>query len=199
MTDVQLIEQYLSGNVQAFNTLIWRHEAILYNFILRVVGNRDLARDICQMTCIRIFKEIKRLRDKEKFKSWMYRIAMNLCLDEIKKRNKRRYISLHEENTSGMESTIPLQIEDEDTQAPDDAAHHGQVIQILNQALQDLPEEQRIVIVMKQYQDLKFTEIADILGESVNTIKSRLYYGLKAMKKSLEASSLTREVLLNEM
>ena len=62
-----------------------------------------------------------------------------------------------------------------------------------------IPEEQRVVIVMKQYQGLKFTEIADILQQPVNTIKSRLYYGLRGMKKALEASDLGREVLLNEM
>ena len=199
MTDVQLIEQFLKGNVQAFNTLIWRYEASLYNFILRVIGDRDQARDLCQMTCIRIYKEVKRLRDPDKFKSWMYRIAMNLCLDEIKKQKKHRTISIFANQSTDNENNVPFQFEDENLQAPDDSVHQRQLSNILNQALQDLPEEQRMVIVMKQYHELKFTEIADILGEPVNTVKSRLYYGLKAMRKSLEASSLTKEVLLNDM
>ena len=84
--------------------------------------------------------------------------------------------------------------------------HHDKSMQIiqddeiseLNQA-EKIPEEQRVVIVMKQYQELKFTEIADILDEPINTVKSRLYYGLRAMKKVLETSRLSKEVLLNEM
>ncbi len=199
MTDVQLIEQFLKGNVQAFNTLIWRYETALYNFIFRVIGDRDLARDICQMTCIRIYKEVKRLRDPQKFKSWMYRIAMNLCLDEIKKRKKRRMVSINQDDFHDEGNSIPFQFEDENGQAPDDSVHQQQLAIILSHALQGLPDEQRMVVVMKQYQELKFTEIADVLGESVNTIKSRLYYGLRAMRKSLEASSLTKEVLLDDM
>lgn len=199
MTDAVLIEQYLNGNVQAFNTLVWRWQSPVYNFVLRVIGNSEQAKDITQATFIRVFKDLKKLKDKEKFKSWLYRIAMNLCLDEIKKMKKRKLVYLNSEFDYGNDSLSPFQIPDDENKTPESLMQHNQIKYILKEALQQIPEEQRVVVIMKQYQDLKFTEIAQILKEPVNTVKSRLYYGLKALKKHLEGSSLNKEVLFNEM
>jgi len=91
------------------------------------------------------------------------------------------------------------QLPDQNTKTPEELYQHQQIGEILKRTLMTLPEEQRVVIVMKQYQGLKFTEIADILKQPINTIKSRLYYGLRTLRKILEESKLDKEVLLHEM
>ncbi|MBN2105220.1 sigma-70 family RNA polymerase sigma factor [bacterium] len=200
MTDAALIERYLNGDINAFNTLIWRWEKPIYNFVLRTIGNRELAKDLCQSVFIRMYKQLKTLKDPEKFSSWVYRIALNLCKDEFKKKRIRRLVSfdaLTDEDTN--QNRVKWQFQDRSARSPEDLMQHQQVESIIKNALKKIPDEQRVVIVMKQYQGLKFTEIADILNEPINTVKSRLYYGLRAMKKVLEESNLSKEVLLHEM
>lgn len=200
MTDAALIERFLNGDINAFNTLIWRWEKPLYNFILRMIGNREIAKDLCQTVFIRMYKQLKTLKDPEKFSSWVYRIALNLCKDEFKKKRTRRLVSLDSlTDADPDQNSIKRQFQDHSVPSPEDLLQHQQVATIIKQALKQIPDEQRVVIVMKQYQGLKFTEIANILDQPVNTVKSRLYYGLRAMKKFLEESNFSKEVLLHEM
>jgi RNA polymerase sigma-70 factor (ECF subfamily) len=199
MTDAALIERFLDGDVGAFNALVWRWEKPLYNFIYRNIGNEDTAKDLCQTAFIRMFKEMKRLRNPNSFSAWMYRIAINLCRDEYKRRKRGRVLYLEDSRDHEDNESLLKQMPDQETKTPEELCHQQQVGDILKRMLMALPEEQRIVIVMKQYQGLKFTEIASILDQPINTIKSRLYYGLRALKKMLEESQLAKEVLFHEM
>jgi RNA polymerase sigma-70 factor (ECF subfamily) len=199
MTDTALIARYLQGDTQAFNILVWRWEKPIYNFVLRNIGNEESAKDICQTTFIRAFKQLKRLREPEKFSPWLYRIAHNLCCDEYKKKKNRPVYYLNERFSDDETLNPAGQMAEKNSKTPEDLVHHQQIGDILKRALLQLPEEQRVVIIMKQYQELKFTEIADILKQPINTIKSRLYYGLRTLRKILEGSNLNKEVLLHEM
>lgn len=199
MTDAALIERYIEGDVGAFNTLVWRWERPIFNFIIRNVGNEETAKDICQTTFIRMFKQLKKLRESDKFSPWIYRIALNLCRDEFKKKKKYHHLYLEDFRTDDGHSNYIEQMSNNDLNTPEDFYNVQQIGEILKRALMVIPEEQRVVIIMKQYQELKFTEIADILKQPINTIKSRLYYGLGALRKILEESKLNKEVLLNEM
>jgi len=199
MTDAALIKQFREGDVGAFNRLVWRWEKPLFNFIYRSIGNEETAKDICQTTFIRTFRELKKLRDPEKFSSWIYRIALNLCRDEYKKKKNRPLLSLSGCDFNGDTVNLIEQMSDQNVKTPEELCHHQQISEILKRSLMMLPEEQRVVIVMKQYQELKFSEIADILSQPINTVKSRLYYGLRTLRKILEESKLNKEVFLHEM
>ena len=201
MTDLELINRIIKGDRFRFNQLIRQWEKQIYNFIYRYLGNKELAFDVTQKTFIRTYKNINKLRDATKFSSWIYQIASNLCKDEIKKMHKQNLVSLDliQENSEQKGYQLPDQFKESDHQLPDAKLNKKQIGEIVQKALQKLPEEQRVVVIMKEYQELKFTEIADILDEPINTVKSRLYYGLRAMKKVLETSRLSKEVLLNEM
>ena len=199
MTDAALIQQYLNGEIGAFNTLVWRWEKPIFNFTYRIVGNEDTAKDICQTTFIRTYRELKRLRDPEKFSSWIYRIALNLCRDELKKKKNRNTLYIEDLQIKSTSAESVMQIPDQSTKTPEEVCDHQQIGEILKWALMALPEEQRVVVIMKQYHGLKFTEIAEILKQPINTIKSRLYYGLRALRKILIESKYSKEVLLNEM
>jgi len=199
MTDAALIQQYLNGEIGAFNTLVWRWEKPIFNFTYRIVGNEDTAKDICQTTFIRTYRELKKLREPEKFSSWIYRIALNLCRDELKKKKNRNTLYIEDLQTKSSSADSIMQMRDHNTKTPEEACDHQQIGEILKWALMALPEEQRVVVIMKQYHGLKFTEIAEILKQPINTIKSRLYYGLRALRKILVESKYSKEVLLHEM
>jgi RNA polymerase sigma-70 factor (ECF subfamily) len=199
MTDAALIERFLKGDIGAFNTLVWRWEKPIFNFVLRTVCNEDTAKDICQITFIRMFKQLKKLREPDKFSPWIYRIALNLCRDEFKKKNRNHLLYIEDYTTDDGASNRLDQMSDHHEKTPEESCNHQQLKGILKQALMSIPEEQRVIIIMKQYQGLKFTEISDILKQPVNTVKSRLYYGLRALRKTLEESKYSKEVLLNEM
>jgi len=200
MTDAELIRKALAGHVEAFNTIVWRWEKSLYNFVLRYIGDRDEGKDICQKTFIRAYHNLNRLRDPEKFSTWLYQIAVNICRDHLKKKKRQRLTSLErlQQDRNGKEDYIAIPEPSHQT-SPDAAAHNRGVVDIMQRALQEIPEAQRVVIVMKIYQELKFTEIAEILKTSDNTVKSRMYYGLRALRQVFKKWNINEEMLRYEV
>ena len=193
MTDAQLIEKYLAGDIAGFNMLVKRWEKPLFNFAYRYVDDFELAKDITQQVFIRIYKGLKKMKEHNKFSSWVYTIATNLCKDEVR-RIKKKKLDYIDENNENYDKFV-----EEASSRPDAKVNQQQLQQLIKQALQIIPEEQRVVIIMKEYQGLKFIEIAEALGESINTVKSRMYYGLNALKTVFEKRNITREVLQYEM
>lgn len=196
MTDSHLIERCQQGDTSAFNILVWRWQHRVYNFVLRYVGHREDAKDISQKTFIKAYRNMSALKDEKKFSTWLYQIAVNLCRDELKKRNRRSLYSLdllQENGNSGLPSLQELTMDK--SEHPETHACQCNLNDLLNRALQEIPKEQRIVIIMKEYEGLKFHEIADILGTSINTVKSRMYYGLTALKKVFKQWNISEELL----
>lgn len=202
MNDRELIERFLRGEVEAFNTLVWRWQKTIYNFILRDIGNREEAHDLTQQVFVRVYRNLDKLKDRDRFSTWIYQIAANLCRDLIKQRRRRSVQSLEAMQEAGaleLATNPALTLHAENEQHPDRIVSRSQLRDLLERALQEIPEEQRVVVIMKEYQNLKFTEIAEILGAPVNTVKSRLYYGLNAMKKVLGRWQIDEEVVNYEM
>ena len=201
MTDLQLINRIVEGDGSLFNTLVWQWEKQIYNFAYRYLGDKELARDITQKTFIRVYKNLKKLRDPTKFSSWIYQIASNLCKDELKRLSRRDFVSIDKihENNEENGNRIPDQLKESDQYQLDVEMNQKQIGNIVQEALKQLPEEQRIVIIMKEYQGLKFKEIAEALNQPINTIKSRMYYGLNGLRKIFEQWQINEEVLNYEM
>lgn len=198
MTD-EAIEKFLHGDISAFNTIVWRWQKPICNFAYRYVGELELAKEVTQKTFIRVYKNLHRLKDASRFSTWLHQIALNICRDELKK-GKRRFISVHDLESGGeMGNYTPGELRDDPNQRPDAHAHKQQLAAILKKALEEIPEEQRVVVIMKEYQGLKFNEIAEILNEPLNTVKSRMYYGLTALRKVLSEWNIQREELGYEM
>jgi RNA polymerase sigma-70 factor (ECF subfamily) len=157
-----------------------------------MIGSRENAEDVSQKVFLKTFRSLKSLKDPAKFSSWIYGITLNMCRDELRARRRNRLTSLDE--MLETRSTEPAFNNADDPVAEIDRANLGG---ILRKALDTIPEEQSLVIVMKEYQGLKFREIAEILDVPINTVKSRMYYGLAAMGKVLSAMNVDREALLN--
>ncbi len=199
MTDPELISKFLAGDINAFNTLVWRWEKSLYNFVLRYLGDREAAKDVCQKTFIRVYQKVHSLRTPQRFSTWLYQIAVNMCRDEIKSRRRQNLVSLEnlQENRNGSKKNI-IHPAVQQSQ-PEAQANQRDLRELLARALLEVPAEQRVVIVMKEYQGLKFNEIAEILQTSVNTVKSRMYYGLSALRKVFKQWKIYEEMLKYEM
>ena len=200
MTDIELVERIVDGDRTGLNILVGRWEKTIYNFVYRYLGDNELARDVSQKTFIRVYKNINKLRDINKFSSWIYQIAANLCKDELKKKGHRDMLSIdviHENNENGF--FMPNELIETEISQPDNKLNNKQIGTIIQKALKQLPEEQRVVIIMKEYQGLKFKEIAEALDESINTVKSRMYYGLNGLKKIFQKWEITEEMLSYEM
>jgi RNA polymerase sigma-70 factor (ECF subfamily) len=164
--DRKVIEHVLKGDTQAFNILVRQWEKPIYNFILRMIGDRDEAMDLCQDCFMKAYRELGTLKDRDRFSSWLYRIAHNTCLSRIRKEYGKTWVELD----------------------PDTGAAHSPLENRLavEKALQHLPEDQREVVVFKVFQGLKFEEIAAIQNAPVSTVKSRLYMGFEKLRLILK-------------
>lgn len=183
--DNTLITQAQAGNRRALNQLFGQWYPRVYQVGFRYFNDEDLAAEVSQQTFVAVQKSLTQLRDAEAFKGWLYRTAINCCHTLARKRT-RRQTSLDQLKTERNHSS-PL--------TPYQEMHRQEKSQIVLAALQLIPAEQREVILMKEYEGLKFREIAEILELSENTVKSRLYYGLKAMRKLLEDRKLHKDLL----
>lgn len=196
MTDQQLIDRFRQGDVQAFNVLVWRWQRPIYNFVLRFLGNEEDARDVTQKTFLRAFQNLKRLKNTGRFRSWLYQIAINLCRDEHKRKRRSNSLEWMQENGQLAKSHVEERSSAED---PERDIQENEVQALLRKALLCIPEEQRMVVIMKELLGYKFTEIADILDIPVNTAKSRMYYGLNALRKVFAQWNIDREAIYHEL
>jgi RNA polymerase sigma-70 factor (ECF subfamily) len=176
-----LLELALQGDTACFGELIERWQRKIYGFICRYVGNSDEAQDLTQDTFTKAYSNLDRLADPERFSSWLYTIALNECRMRFRRRRRIQLVALPEE----QDEVVPIPLRDH-ADSPEAELAIKENIEVLRKAFDELPEEQREVILMKEYQDLKFHEISDILGIPLSTAKSRMYLGLKTLRKLME-------------
>ncbi|MCB0610498.1 MAG: sigma-70 family RNA polymerase sigma factor [Lewinellaceae bacterium] len=182
--DSQLVEQAQSGDKRALNRLFTLWYPRVYNLAFRYFADPDQAAEICQQTFLSIHKRLAQLRDPGSFKGWLFRTAINYCHEEGRTISRR---ARHQENLNNQPANGLAQ-------SPHEQVLRSERARIIMAALQKIPADQREVILMKEYEDLKFREIAEILDVSVNTVKSRLYYGLNALRKLLTDCQLLNEL-----
>ncbi len=184
-TDEVLMSRYQKGEVRAFELLLSRHRKPVYNFILRFVRSRELAEDLLQETFLRLVKSAGRYEQKAKFTTWLYTIARNLCVDQSRRKKHRKAQSLDAPRGSEEGATLLEMIP-----APGMPADRQTVSNELNQkihtALQQLSPEQREVFLMRETLDMPFRDIAEVIGASENTVKSRMRYALEKLRLELE-------------
>ncbi|MEP2446960.1 MAG: RNA polymerase sigma factor [Balneola sp.] len=185
MEDARLVQDFLGGNHQAFNTLVSRWQGKIHRFAYRYFASSDDAAEITQKTFIKAYQKLDTLDDVNKFSSWLYRIANNLCLDELKRVGRKRATSYE---------TLKVAPQTETASSADSKVLRNEGLVLLHKALLQLPNDQRVVVIMKEYEGLTFPEIAEILDEPINTVKSRMYYGLRALKKTFDSWNINKEV-----
>lgn len=193
--DAALVEKFRAGDRRAFDRLVQRWQEPVYRIAWRYTGSADEAMDVAQNTFVKAWTRIDSLDEPERFGAWIYRIARHQCLDHLKTSHKQRFVAISSLGPQAEESTFQENIPDESAgSSPQHSVEQLQTSDILNQALDRIPEEQKMIIILKEYEGLKFREIAEILDLPENTVKSRLYYGLNALRKLFSQNGLAKEV-----
>jgi RNA polymerase sigma-70 factor (ECF subfamily) len=179
MSEEFLLTRAIAGNSDCFGELASRWQGKLYGFIYRHVSDAEEARDLTQTTLTKAFEKLGGLSDPAKFTGWIYKIALNECRMRLRQRRTRKQVSYDEYADSGLVET--------EKRTPETSLESRELVEVLKESFEELSEEQRTVIIMKEYQDLKFHEIAEILEMPLSTVKSRMYLGLKTLRKLMES------------
>lgn len=176
---------FRKGDARAFKTLVQRHRAAVFNFILRFTGHRQRAEDLLQETWLKVVRSSADWEPKARFTTWVFTIARNLCVDSARKESYRQAESLDAPQGEDDGRSLSEQVADGERAAPDRAAHAARMRPLIEKALASLPEEQREVFLLREYQGIGFKEIAEVTGVNENTVKSRMRYALEGLRKRL--------------
>ncbi len=171
------------GDEDAFEILVDRHQASVLNLIYRFIGDRTQAKDLAQEVFIKVWQAAKTYRPEAKFTTWLYRITANLCFNELKSSRRRKWFSFHRSDEEG-EYTLEETLADRAPSAEDLLLEKERSRQI-SDALQSLPNNQRMALVLKRYDDLSYQEIAQVIGCSIPAVESLLVRAKKTLQEKL--------------
>jgi RNA polymerase sigma-70 factor (ECF subfamily) len=172
------------GDALAFNRLVLKWERTVYNVALRMLRDREEAAEATQEVFLLAFKNIRHFRKDSKFSTWLYRIALNQCVNRARHRPPGAHFSLDDAD-SGINSAEQLRFPETQSRELIRAERRTKVLD----ALSHLPPDQRSVVELKFFQELTFEDIAAVLETPISTIKSRLYAGLEMLKIRLGAGN----------
>ena len=172
--DQELLTRAIKGDNQAFTLLVGRYQKPLYDFVWRQLENHADTADICQKTFIQVFLKAKDFRGEAKFQTWLYQIAINLCKNLYRSRDRQRIDDVEIEQSQDCHALTHVE--------------RSQNQQMLREAIRRLPEKQRMTMELKVYRDFTFTEIAKTLRCSVGGAKANYHHALEAIKKNLAES-----------
>jgi RNA polymerase sigma-70 factor (ECF subfamily) len=190
LTDEELVERSVGGDTDSFNQLIKRWERPIFALAYRTIGREDDARDVCQETFLRAFRGLGGFKGQAKFSSWLYRIALNLCRDWMRRERRAPVVA-----TPDGVDLVELAGEGEGVERLDDKVVRLDLSRAVARAMRQLPEDQRTAVLLKEYHGLTFQEIADMLGCPLSTVKTRLYQGLTVLRRELESKGIGSAVL----
>lgn len=187
-SDEELLRRFNEGDADAFELLVRRYERPLYNFILRSVRRRDRAEEILQDVFLKVVQRSTEFKGNSKLSTWLYTIARNLCIDHSRKMVFRRHASLDAPSRAGGDAEGPTLLEKTSSGEPgaDRRAISNDLAQRITAAVEELPEEQKEVFLMRQVQGMAFKDIAEVVGVPENTVKSRMRYALERLQRALD-------------
>ena len=179
-SDEELVSRSIGGDAESFNQLVLRWERPIYALAYRVIGREEDARDVCQETFLRAFRALPGFRGQAKFSSWIYRIALNLCRDWMRRERRAPTVQAPEDV-----DLMDLAAAAEPSESIEEVVGRRDQMRAVERAMKHLSEEQRTAIVLKEYHGLTFQEIAELLGCPLSTVKTRLYQGLSVVRREL--------------
>jgi len=181
--DEKLLKRAKDGDAEAFEELVTVYYKTVFNIALRMLSNTEDASDLTQEVFIKIFKSIGTFEGKSSFKTWIYRITTNLCLDEFRTRKKMKVVSFDEQiENKNEESSLKLT----DTGiSPETKLLNSELKETLNQAIMELPKDLRLAVVLRDVQNFSYEEISLALKCPQGTVKSRINRARQQLRKNL--------------
>jgi len=167
--DNSIVERYLAGDMTAFDELMIRYERQVYRVCYRFVNNRDDAMDLTQEVFIKAFEHLANFRRESSMKTWLYRIAMNHCINHVKK-NAREFVEI-KENIGSTRASVHSDMEEREQREQ------------FRTLVQRLPPKQKAILEMRIHEQLSYEEIATMSGRSISTIKASVFFALEKLRK----------------
>ena len=183
-TDEELVARATAGDQDSFNQLVARWERPIYALAYRTLGREEEARDVVQEAFLRAYRGLKGFKGEAKFSSWLYRITLNLCRDWIRRERRAPIVQVPE----GVDPVDLADAQVSPTESVEELVGRREMSKAVAKAMAELPEEQRVAIMLKEYHGLTFQEIADMQGCPLSTVKTRLYQGLSVLRRHLETN-----------
>jgi len=178
----ELMARIAEGDESAFEILVNRHQTSVLNLIYRFIGDRTRAKDLAQEVFLRVWQSAKSYEPKAKFTTWIYRITANLCLNELKSSRRKKWLQFLRFGDN-LENTVEETLVD-DRASPEDILLAKERSRQIANALQSLPENQRMALILKRYDDLSYQEIAKILNCSISAVESLIVRAKRALQKN---------------
>lgn len=178
----ELIRQAKSGNLKAYEEIIGLYEKKVFSTIYYMVKNDNEVEDIAQEVFIKIYKNLGDFKEESSLYTWIYRITVNVCIDELKKRKKVVYLN---EKIDTKDGEVELQLPD-DSKSPTDIAEDNDLKDKLEKCIKKLPESQRMMIILRDIKGFTYMEIAEIMKMNLGTVKSKINRARASLKELLE-------------
>lgn len=181
--EARLAKLALKGDQRAFAELVELYQDKLFHMAYRMLNNRQEAEDVVQETFLRVYRSLDRYDENQKFSTWIYRIATNLCIDRLRKRKPSYSLDAESSEHEGLDgySMIPS-----DNRTPESEVLLTETQRIVHQAIETLPPKYKTIMMLRYIQDLSLQEIGDVLEMPVTTIKTRVHRGREFLRKKLE-------------
>jgi len=179
--DVGLMLRVKEGDNEAFELLVELHQSAVIGTVAKMLGGASEAEDIAQQVFIRIWKSAKRYQPQAKFTTWMFTITRNLVFNETRRRKRKPTVSVEK-----REEESHQQVEDVHSTTPDQDVLHSELERAVDDAIQALPDKQRLAVVLRRYEEMPYDEIGRVLSMSVPAVKSLLFRARTQLKESLE-------------
>lgn len=181
-SEEQLIQRAANGDGTAFSELMAQHESRMYAVTLRMCANREDAQDCLQDAMLRIYRAIGSFKGQSAFSTWIYRITMNTCLDELRRRKSRNASSLDNLLESGWSPT-------DENDVPERHAIVSEQRRTIDMAIAQLPEDMRAAVILRDIQGHSYDEIAAMLDANIGTVKSRISRGRERLRQILRENA----------
>ncbi len=184
MTEDEIIEKLQLGSEQAFKTLVENYQKLVVNTCYGMLHDKDDAEDVAQEVFIEVFRSVQNFRADSKISTWLYRIAVNRSLNFIRDNKKRKWFQSFEDTVksknAGFENIVSGTSEDADSQI-----ENKQRATMLHEAINSLPENQKVAFTLNKYEDLSYREISEVMNLSVSSIESLIHRAKKNLQKKL--------------
>lgn len=184
-SDAALMVQVRQGDREAFEVLVHKYRQPVLNFTARTLRDEAEAEDIAQQTFVQVWKSASRYQVSARFSTWLFTIARNLCLNEIRRRSRHPADSLEAQERPD-DDVPPPQLADRNARPAPDLLNSGELSQKVQEAIDDLPETQRTALLLCREEELSYEEIARVLGTSLSATKSIIFRGRETLKQRLK-------------
>ena len=181
--DDELVRRFRAGEADAFTALVQRHQQRVYSLCVRVLGDADAAADVAQDTFLTVLRKIDGFRGEAAFTTWLHRVAVNACYDELRRKQRRPMLHVAADDGREHEPGPPVPDHADEVAGARDAAW----------ALTRIPEEFRVALVLADVHDLAYEQIAQVLDVPIGTVKSRVHRGRLALGKAMNLGPDDRE------